>query len=191
MSDTSGASTPLNPSPVEISLTREQHELQHLHRFGGALQAPSTVSDVIPGQTSSVGTTETTAAMENHIHGLNLSTGCDDRFADSTGLTAAVNTYQSIVSASLPAGQYLLVAKGDVNFSVGAAVVKWTARLWDGTNELDRVEFSFTGNGRIPFALTDVSVFASAVTLALQIQRDNVSGTQIADFSKYSFLRVG
>lgn len=50
-------------------VTHIQHMQDNIHRFGEALQAPSTVKPIVFGTSGYVGDIETTAAKEDHEHG--------------------------------------------------------------------------------------------------------------------------
>lgn len=161
---------------AEDALNRQLKKL-----LNGTLQGSTQVANNIP--TGSVTHAENGDRVPTEI------TGSDAGGADTT-LSAAINTYEDVQSLPLGPGSYLIVAKGEQDFSLGATQVTWLWQLYDGTNQLDIAKVSGIQNGCLPASLTDTVTFTGSVTVKVRVQRNNNTGTQIVRDVKITAIRV-
>ena len=106
-------------------------------------------------------------------------------------LSAAISTYENVVSLSIPnAGTWLVWAQGSIEASTGAAVT-WRGAIRDGTTVKRYGEFqAAAGSVRGNLTIAAPVVTTGATTIYYSVYRSSTSGTQIARECQLMAIRV-
>lgn len=127
------------------------------------------------------------ADLESDVVTVYYDTGADG------GASTSYADMDTPASLSLPAGKWLIQAKGQFEFSTGTART-YEARLYDATGaaELDTVKANGTGvlDGTVPFALAVTVTLTAASTVRVENKVSAVDGSQLVVGVKIWATRV-
>lgn len=98
----------------------------------------------------------------------------------ATGSGNLTTSFAGFGAVTVPAGNWLIIAKGSSEWSIASGPIRHIYRIYNGAIEIDSVSILLPSlNGSVPFSMAAPVSISSSTTYTLQAKTDSISGTQV------------